>query len=141
MFRKTVLRLPECWNVKMRMLKKPILLAIGWLCVGLGFLGIIMPLLPTTPFLLVAIWAFSKSSPELAERIRNHRLAGPYIRDWQDEGVIPLKAKLMAVTMMTAMVLYLALWVKAPAWIVSVVALVLIATAVYILTRPSRPGL
>ena len=119
-------------------LRKPLLLGTGWLCVGLGMLGVILPLFPTTPFLLVAVWAFSRSSPELAERIRGHRFAGPYIRDWQDEGIIPPKAKLLAVSMMTGVVLYLAMWVKAPVWVVALAALVLAAVAVFIITRPSR---
>lgn len=97
-----------------------------------------MPLFPTTPFLLVAVWAFSKSSPEMAERIRNHRLAGPYIRDWQDEGVVPPGAKIAATTMMTAMLAYLHFWSGAPGWVVAIAAAVMLAAAAFILTRPSR---
>ena len=122
----------------MKALKKPLLLGTGWMCVGLGAVGIIMPLFPTTPFLLVAVWAFSKSSPELAERIRNHRLAGPYVRDWQDEGVIPTGAKIVALTMMAAALGYMIFGAVVPAWAVAIVATVLLAVAVFILTRPSR---
>lgn len=122
----------------MKALKKPLLLGAGWMCVGLGAVGIIMPLFPTTPFLLVAVWAFSKSSPELAERIRNHRLAGPYVRDWQDEGVIPIGAKIAALTMMSAALGYMIVGADVPAWAVAIVATVLLAVAVFILTRPSR---
>ena len=122
----------------MRALTRPLLIGTGWMCVGLGIIGIIMPMFPTTPFLLIAVWAFSKSSPELAERIRNHRLAGPYIRDWQDEGVIPVKAKIIAVVMMTAMLAYLQFVAKPPPWAVASAATVMAATAIYILTRPSR---
>ncbi len=119
-------------------LKRPLLLAIGWLCVGLGAIGIIMPLFPTTPFLLVAVWAFSKSSPEMAERIRNHRIAGPYIRAWQDEGVIPLGAKIVAMAMMAATFAYLTLVSAAPVWAVAAAGLVMLGAAIFILTRPSR---
>lgn len=118
--------------------KRPLLIGTGWLCVGLGMLGIIMPLFPTTPFLLVAVWAFSKSSPELAERIRNHRIAGPYIRDWQDAGVIPAKAKALALIMMSAMVAYVHFGANAPVWVTALVAVVLAATASFVLSRPSR---
>ena len=65
--------------------------------------GIILPILPTTPMLLVAVWAFSKSSPELAEKIRSHRVFGPPVRDWQDHGVISLKAKSLAIAVMALM--------------------------------------
>lgn len=119
-------------------IKKPLLIAAGWFFVALGMLGIIMPLFPTTPFLLLAVWAFSKSSPELAERIRNHRLAGPYIRDWQDAGVIPPKAKVLALGMMAAMVSYLYFGTDLSRLGVSAIAAILVATAVHIVTRPSR---
>lgn len=119
-------------------LRKPLLLGTGWLCVGLGALGVIMPLFPTTPFLLVAVWAFSKSSPELAEKIRNHPVVGPYIRDWQDHRVIPLKAKLFAVGMMAAMLAYLEFVAHAPGWMVVGAGALFLGVAVYIVTRSSQ---
>ena len=105
---------------------------------GLGGLGIVVPLFPTTPFLLIAVWAFSKSSPEMAERIRNHRFAGPYVRGWQDEGVVPLGAKIAAITMMTGVLAYLHFMVQASIWIIASLAVVLFGAAVFIVTRPSR---
>lgn len=119
-------------------LRRPLLLGTGWLCVGLGVIGIIMPLFPTTPFLLVALWAFSRSSPEMAEKIRNHRIAGAYVRDWEDEGVIPLGAKIIAITMMAAMLGYLYFGSGAPAWAVIAAGMVMAGAAAYILSRPSR---
>ena len=118
--------------------RRPLLLGTGWLCVGLGAVGIVMPLFPTTPFLLVALWAFSKSSPEMAAKIRQHRFAGPYVRDWEEAGVIPPGAKIIAVTMMTAMLGYLHFWSGAPAWVLILAAMVLAGVAAYILTRPGR---
>jgi uncharacterized protein len=114
-------------------------LCLGWLCVGLGAIGIIMPVLPTTPFLLLAVWAFSRSSPELAEKLRNHPLVGPTIRSWQDHGVIPVKAKLLAIIMMAAMGVYLVGWSGVPNWVALTVVITLLAVAFYILTRPSIP--
>lgn len=122
----------------MKALTRPLLLGAGWMCVGLGIIGIIMPIFPTTPFLLLAVWAFSKSSPEMADRIRNHRMAGPYIRDWEDEGVIPVTAKVLAVTMMAVMLAYLHFGSGAPLWAVAGAGAVMLATAIYIVTRPSR---
>lgn len=119
-------------------LRRPLLIGTGWLCVGLGAIGIVMPLFPTTPFLLVALWAFSKSSPELAQKIRDHRLVGPYVRSWEEDGVIPLGAKILAVTMMAAMLGYLQFGSGAPAWAVIAAGLVLAGVAAYILSRPSR---
>jgi uncharacterized membrane protein YbaN (DUF454 family) len=97
-----------------------------------------MPLFPTTPFLLVALWAFSRSSPEMAEKIRNHRIAGAYVRDWEDEGVIPLGAKIIAITMMAAMLGYLQFGAHAPVWAVIGAGMIMSGVAAYILSRPSR---
>ena len=122
----------------MKLLHRPLLLGTGWLCVGLGIVGIIMPLFPTTPFLLVAVWAFSRSSPELAEKIRSHRHAGKYVRDWEDQGVIPRGAKAIAIAMMSAMLAYLYLASGVPVWIVLLAGVVMAAVAAFILSRPSK---
>ena len=122
----------------LKRLSRPLLIGLGWLSVGLGILGIVFPLFPTTPFLLVAIWAFSRSSPEMAERIRNHRVAGPFIRDWQDEGVIPLKGKLLAAVVMSAMLAYVHFTAGLPRWAEAGAAILLLAVAVYIFTRPGQ---
>jgi uncharacterized protein len=118
-------------------LRKYIYLAFGWFSVGLAVMGIILPILPTTPFLLVAVWAFSKSSPELAERIRNHKTFGPFVRDWQDGGVIPLKAKILAMAMMTAASGYLWFYSRAPGWAAIAAIAAMVAAGVYILSRPT----
>lgn len=122
----------------MKALRRPLLLGTGWLCVGLGVIGIVLPLLPTTPFLVVAVWAFSRSSPGLAEKIRNHPIAGAYVRDWEDEGVIPLGAKILAVTMMTVTFGYLYFGSGAPAWAVIAAGVAMAGAAGYVLSRPSR---
>jgi uncharacterized protein len=111
-------------------------LGLGWFCVALGVMGIILPILPTTPFLLLAVWAFSKSSPELAEKLRNHPKVGPYIRSWQDHGVIPPIGKAMAVVMMSAMAAYLLVYSAMPQWLSLIVCGVMAVVALYVVTRP-----
>jgi uncharacterized protein len=112
-------------------------LGLGWLSVALGVVGIIMPILPTTPFLLLAVWAFSRSSPELAERLRNHPKVGPFIRDWQDYGVIPPLGKAMAIVMMTAMGTYLVFYSPMPLWGAAAACVAMLGLTIYIVSRPS----
>ncbi len=112
--------------------------ALGWVCLGLGSLGIILPVLPTTPFLLVAVWAFSKASPELAARIRAHPRYGPYILAWENYGVIPNFAKVLAVLMMSGSFAWLYLGTDAPLPVKAVIGVTLAAVAVYIVTRPGH---
>ena len=119
-------------------LTRPVYLALGWLFVGLGIAGAFLPLLPTTPFLLVALWAFTKSSPEAAAWLRNHPRLGPYIRDWQDGGIIPLRAKVLALLMMSASLAWFAFATNAPIVVKFVVAIILLCVAAFIVTRPSE---
>ena len=77
-------------------------------------------------------------SAELAAKIRNHPIAGTYVRDWEDDGVIPLGAKIIAITMMAAMLGYLHFGSGAPVWVVIAAASVMGLAAAYILSRPSK---
>lgn len=120
-------------------ISKYLYLTLAWLCVGLGIIGIILPFLPTTPFLLVAVWAFSNSSPELAEKMRNHKIVGPYIRAWQDHGVVPFRAKLLAVAMMTLAGVYLLAFAAVPLFAALAACGVFVGVAVYVGSRPSQP--
>lgn len=77
------------------------LLGAGFLCVGLAALGVFLPLLPTTPFLLVAVACFARSSPRFYRALLDNRIFGPLIRDWREHHAVPRRAKLMAITAIT----------------------------------------
>ncbi|MBO9552347.1 YbaN family protein [Pseudomonas sp.] len=79
-----------------------LLLAIGWLSVALGVLGIFLPVLPTTPFLLLAAACFARSSPRFHDWLVNHPKLGPWIRDYLSGEGIPLKGKVYAIGLMWA---------------------------------------
>lgn len=112
-------------------------LCIGWVSVGLGVIGAALPVVPTVPFLLVAAWAFSRSSPELRERIRNHPKYGEPIRAWQERGVISVIAKIWAVVAMSAGVC-LTWYLGMEPQIVAIQATICALVAIFVLSRPSR---
>ena len=118
-------------------LRRVIYLGVGWLSLGMAIAGVILPILPTTPMLLVAVWAFGRSSPELAEKIRYHRVFGPPIRNWQDNGVISVKAKALALGIMTLMGGWLWLYSGLPIWLVLPIIGIMAAAAIYVASRPS----
>ncbi len=72
---------------------------LGWLALSLGAIGIFLPVLPTTPFLLLAAACFARSSARFYNWLMNNRLFGPYLRAWRHERRIPRHAKILAVAM------------------------------------------
>ena len=78
------------------------LLAIGWLSVLLGVIGIFVPVLPTTPFVLLAAACFVRSSRRFYLWLVNHKHLGPWIRDYLEGNGIPLKGKVYAIGLMWA---------------------------------------
>ncbi|WP_109514091.1 YbaN family protein [Pseudomonas ovata] len=76
------------------------LLAAGWLSVALGIIGIFLPVLPTTPFLLLAAGCFARSSPRFYHWLVDHPRLGPWIRDYLNGHGIPFKAKVYTIALM-----------------------------------------
>jgi uncharacterized membrane protein YbaN (DUF454 family) len=113
-------------------------LAVGLLCLGLGIIGMFLPVMPTTVFLLIALWCFSRSSLRVQRWLYEHPRLGRGLREWHRHRVIPPKAKVAALFMMAASFL-LTLYVYAGTWIVpEIVGAVLGSVAVFILRCPSR---
>ncbi|MBC8269733.1 MAG: YbaN family protein [Rhodospirillaceae bacterium] len=110
--------------------------AFGWLNVGLGLIGIIVPGMPTTVFLIAALWAFSKSSERFRLWLWNHPRFGLTIRNWHEHKVIPYRAKIMATSMMVisfALVVALADDMTLPL----ILFMVMTPAALYVNTRAS----
>lgn len=84
--------------------KKFSYLLLGWTSLLLGVVGIVLPLLPTTPFVLLSAYCFSKSSKRFHRWLLTHKVFGPMVRDWENGGVIRLKAKLLATVSIVLMV-------------------------------------
>jgi uncharacterized membrane protein YbaN (DUF454 family) len=82
-------------------MKRPVYRVLGVCSVALGIIGAVLPLLPTTPFLILAAYFFARSHPEWEAKLLAHPNAGPAIRAWRDHGAIPLVAKRLATLLMT----------------------------------------
>lgn len=111
---------------------------LGWCFFGLGAVGTVVPGLPTTPFMLLALWAFSKSSQRFHDWLYAHPVFGPPLQQWRSHRVIPGKAKLLAVATMAASLIYLAFFTDISVWIKAGTGLVMLYGAAFILTKPSR---
>lgn len=105
--------------------KKFFLKIIGLFFVGLAILGVILPILPTTPFLLVAAACFAKSSPRLQKKLLDNKTFGPLIHEWQQHRSIPRKAKRIALLTIILSVVWSAYLLKDAMLIAIVFALVI----------------
>ncbi|MBK1873710.1 MULTISPECIES: YbaN family protein [Marinobacter] len=109
---------------------------LAYISIGLAAIGVVLPLLPTTPFVLLAAFFASKGSPAFASWLEEHPSFGPAIRDWRRNRVIPLRAKVLACGMM--LLSWGILFAMGAATVVLAISGTFLAgVASYLLTRPS----
>jgi len=111
-------------------------LTLGLISLALAVIGIILPLLPTVPFLLLAAFFFARSSERLHNWLLSHRTFGPFINDWNQSGAIRLKAKRLA-TLSVVAVLGVSILLKASVLVIIIQCVTLSFVMLFIWTRPS----
>ena len=117
---------------------KYIYIATGSLFLALGVIGIFLPVLPTTPFLLLAAALFFKGSPRIYNWLLEHKYLGPYIRSFREERAIPLRAKIISVALLGITALHCVLFLFPYWWLKGMMALVTIGVTIYILSFKTR---
>lgn len=119
---------------------KYLAILLGCLALLLGIIGVFLPILPTTPFILLAAFFFAKASPRLHHWLVHHRYFGPPIRRWEKNRAIPLPAKLLAALMMTTSCFWLfyRLWSTDWYWVAPLVSLVCLITLGWMIKHPNR---
>ncbi|MFP5509999.1 MAG: YbaN family protein [Alphaproteobacteria bacterium] len=108
----------------------------GALALGIGALGLVLPLLPTTPFVILAALAFSKGSPRFARALHGHRVFGPIIAEWRARGAIAPRYKALALAMMGA-ALAASVALAFSTAVIALQALAMTGAAAFILSRPN----
>ena len=110
-------------------------IAAGTLALGLGMIGVVLPLLPTVPFLLLAAFCFARSSDRLHDWLLAHPVLGPPIEDWRNNGVIRRRAKIIASASILATI-GISLWLQVGSTVLAIQAVVLLAVTIFIWSRP-----
>ncbi|MDP3411236.1 YbaN family protein [Bosea sp. (in: a-proteobacteria)] len=118
-----------------RHLRRPLLLVAGWILTALGVVGMVLPLMPGTIFLILAAWCFSRSSPRFEAWLLGHPRLGPQIRRWRHAGTIDRRVKLVACG---SMLLSFAILTRtdAPPIALWVTGACLLAAGAYVASRP-----
>lgn len=112
-------------------------LGVGALSLLTGIVGVFLPVLPTTPFVLVAAFCFTRSSPRVERWLLEHRRFGPMVRDWRERRAVPLRAKQLAVATMIIGSAWA--WWTLPSPYRWLPALVCVATGTWLLRLPTAP--
>jgi len=114
-------------------------LVLGLVSLSIGFAGIFLPLVPTTPLVLLAAFFFSRSSPRIHRWLRAHRRFGPILRDWENGQVIRPGAKAASVVLMFGLVGYSVWFVVRSPYLQALLILITLSVALFVLSRPSAP--
>lgn len=119
------------------MLRRPlrtVIFALGWLFTAIGIVGIVLPGIPGTVFLILAAWCFTRSSPRFEAWLIDHPRLGPPIRQWRERSAIPRHAKAISIACMALS--WIVLWFVAPPIGIASAGIAMALCALYIVTRP-----
>lgn len=119
----------------MKPLKRNLLIACGILCILLGLIGIILPVLPTTPFLLLAAYCFARSSERFHTWLVTNGLFGQYIQNFQDGRGIPRRTKALAITMLWLIIGISAVFFVSSWWLRVALVAVAIGVTIHLVRR------
>ena len=114
-------------------------LILGWLFIVLAFIGLFLPLLPTTPFVLLSAYLFSKSSEKLHQWLLQQKTFGPLINNWQNYGVINRKSKILSTALIIPLFSYTLIFIPVSLVIKIIVTTIGALVLTFIWSRPSCP--
>lgn len=113
---------------------KTLLIIAGWFFVGLGIIGIFLPVMPTTAFLILAAACFAKSSEKFYNKLLNNKYLGKYIRDYLEHRSMPLRAKIIAIIMINTVIGYSAFFAVETAWVKVLLVIIAVSLTIYLIS-------
>jgi inner membrane protein ybaN len=115
-----------------------ILISLGIISLALGIIGIFVPVLPTTPFLLASVALFAKSSPKLYYKLLNNKYLGEYIKNFRVHKAIPLKTKIFAISVLWITILSSIIFFIKILWVKILIASIASVVTYYILSFKTK---
>ena len=121
------------------MIRQKLFLLLGCTSLGLGFAGVFLPVLPTTPFVLLSAFCFSRSSDHLHRWLLAHPTFGSLLSDWERGGAIRPRAKAWSILLMNGFIGYALFFRETSLFLKAFLLTVMVGVSVFILSRPSAP--
>jgi len=109
----------------------------GTISFGLGMLGIALPMLPTTPFLLLSVYCYARSSEKLYFWLINHKVFGEYIRNYREKNGVPLKLKIWVLSLLWTTISYSAFFIVDAIWVKILLMIIAVGVTIHILKLPT----
>ncbi len=122
----------------MKINTRPVYISLGYISLALGVIGVFLPIMPTAPFIILAAFFFSKSSIKLHRWLRQHRIFGAPLRDWENHQVIRTKHKIIATLAASTGLIYPLFFATFANEIKMVVVGTIVLVFIFIWTRPSN---
>lgn len=125
------------------------LIISGWIFVVLGVIGIFLPVMPTTIFLILAAACFARSSEKFYYQLINNKYLGKYIKDYMEHRGMPLRAKIVAITMINVVIGYSAFFAVKMMWVKILLIIIAVSLTIYLISiktikyekpNPEKPG-
>lgn len=117
-----------------------ILIICGWIFVGLGIIGVFLPVMPTTIFLILAAGCFARSSKKFYYWLINNKYLGRYIKDYMEQRGMPLRAKIVAITMINVVIGYSVFFAVKTLWVQVLLVIIAVSLTVYLISIKTIAG-
>lgn len=119
-------------------IKKLIFISLGFFFIGLGTIGLFIPILPTTIFIIIAAYFFAKSSEKYYNWLISNKYFGKFIKDYREGRGIPLKIKTISIFTLWATILYSVFFIVGELWLKILLIAIAIGVSLHLLTLKTR---
>ncbi len=115
-------------------MKKILLISAGTVSVAMGIIGVFVPILPTTPFLLFSAWCYAKSSEKFYNKLMDNKILGGYIKNYRDKKAMPRRVKILTISLLWISILYSAIFAVSNIWLSLLLVIIAVLVSLHLIS-------
>lgn len=115
-------------------MKKILLISAGTVSVAMGIIGVFVPILPTTPFLLFSAWCYAKSSEKFYNKLMDNKILGGYIKNYRDKKAMPRRVKIVTISLLWISILYSAIFAVSNIWLSLLLVIIAVLVSLHLIS-------